>query len=70
MRDASDLRAQAELCLELARQINSRQNVEDLTAQAARYRAEAAEIETARPPAPTGPSPVGVEQPQARGKTV
>jgi predicted component of type VI protein secretion system len=47
MRDAQHLRAQAELCLELARQISDHKTVENLQAEAARYHAEAAEIEDA-----------------------
>jgi hypothetical protein len=45
MRDAQYLRAQAELCLELARQISDQKTAANLQAEAARYRAEAAEIE-------------------------
>jgi hypothetical protein len=47
MRDAQYLRAQAELCLELARQISDQRTVENLKAEAARYHIEAAEIEAA-----------------------
>jgi hypothetical protein len=46
MRDARYLRAQAELCLEIARQISDRTASENLRAEAARFHAEAAEIET------------------------
>jgi hypothetical protein len=46
MRDARYLRAQAELCLEMARQMSDRTASESLRAEAARYHAEAAEIET------------------------
>ena len=50
MRDAQYLRAQAEFCLELARQISDHKTVENLQAEAARYHAEAAEIEAGRQP--------------------
>jgi hypothetical protein len=46
MRDARYLRAQAELCLEMARQVSDRATSDNLRAEAARYHAEAAEIET------------------------
>ena len=46
MRDARYLRAQAELCLEMARQVSDRATADNLRAEAARYHAEAAEIET------------------------
>ena len=46
MRDARYLRAQAELCLEMARQMSDQRASENLRAEAARYHAEAAEIET------------------------
>jgi hypothetical protein len=46
MRDARYLRAQAELCLEIARQMSDQTTSENLRAEAARYHAEAAEIET------------------------
>ena len=46
MRDARYLRAQAELCLEMARQMSDQTASENLRAEAARYHAEAAEIET------------------------
>jgi hypothetical protein len=45
-RDARYLRAQAELCLEMARQVSDRATADNLRAEAARYHAEAAEIET------------------------
>ena len=45
MRDARYLHDQAELCLEMARQINDRTASEDLRAEAAGYRAEATAIE-------------------------
>jgi len=46
MRDARYLRAQAELCLETARQMSDQTTADSLRAEAARYQAEAAEIET------------------------
>ena len=46
MHDARYLRAQAELCLEMARQVSDRASSEKLRAEAARYHAEATEIET------------------------
>ena len=46
MRDANYLRAQAELCLEIARQISDHATAEDLRAEAARYQDEAAAVET------------------------
>ena len=46
MRDAIYLRAQAELCLEMARQVSDPIASDDLRAEAARFHAEAAEIET------------------------
>jgi hypothetical protein len=45
MRDARYLRAQAELCLEMARQVSHRATADNLRAEAARYQAEVAEIE-------------------------
>jgi hypothetical protein len=45
MRDARYLRAQAEFCLELARQVGDKATRDNLYAEAARYHAEAAEIE-------------------------
>ena len=41
MRDAKYLRAQAELCLQIARQISDRKAAENLRAEAAQYKAEA-----------------------------
>jgi len=52
MRDAQYLRAQAVFCLEIARQINDQKTVENLYAEAARYHAEAAEIESAEQSGP------------------
>jgi hypothetical protein len=46
MRDARYLRDQAALCLEIARQVSDAPTAENLRAEAARYHAEAAEIET------------------------
>jgi hypothetical protein len=50
MRDAVYLRAQAELCLEIARQMSDRQTVEQLWAEATRYLDEAAAAEEAQRP--------------------
>jgi hypothetical protein len=50
MRDAQYLRAQAEFCLEVASQISNQRTVENLKAEAARYHAEAAEMEVATKP--------------------
>jgi hypothetical protein len=50
MRDARYLRAQAEFCLEMALQMSDRQAVENLTAQAARFHAEAAALEAGEDP--------------------
>lgn len=46
MRDARYLRAQAELCLEMARQLSDETTADNLRAEAARHHAEADEIET------------------------
>jgi hypothetical protein len=46
MRDARYLRAQADLCLEMARQVGDRATADNLRVEAARYHAEATEIET------------------------
>jgi hypothetical protein len=46
MRDARYLRAQAELCLKIADQVSDPRAADCLHAEAARYHAEAAEIET------------------------
>jgi hypothetical protein len=46
MRDARYLRAQAALCLEMACQMSDPGTCENLRAEAARYHAEAEEIET------------------------
>jgi hypothetical protein len=45
MRNAQYLRAQAEFCLEVARQMSDHKIVENLQAEAARYRAEAVDEE-------------------------
>jgi hypothetical protein len=47
MRDANYLHAQAELCLEIARQVSDQAAAENLRAEAARYQDEAAAIEAA-----------------------
>jgi hypothetical protein len=49
MRDARYLRAQAELCLEIARQMSDRKAAQQLRADAARYHTEATEIEGMEP---------------------
>ena len=49
MRDAQYLRAQAELCLEIARHMSDPKAAENLKAEAARYHAEAAAMESAAP---------------------
>jgi hypothetical protein len=46
MRDARYLRAQAELCLEMARQVSDRATADNLREEADRHHAEATEIET------------------------
>jgi hypothetical protein len=46
MRDARYLRAQAVFCLEMARQISDQATCDNLRSEAARYHAEAEEIET------------------------
>jgi hypothetical protein len=45
MRDARYLRSQAELCLQIARQMSDRKVAERLRADAAQYHAEATRIE-------------------------
>jgi hypothetical protein len=50
MRNAQYLRAQAEFCLEVARQMSDYKMVENLQAEAARYHAEAVEVETEHHP--------------------
>jgi hypothetical protein len=47
MPGASYLRSQAEMCLEVAAKISDRKAAADLRTQAARYLAQAAEIESA-----------------------
>ena len=61
MRDAQYLRAQAEFCLEVSRQVSDHKTVENLQAEAARYRTEAAEIEAARQSGSTSRSRIDVE---------
>ncbi|MGA7012007.1 MAG: hypothetical protein WBZ16_06660 [Pseudolabrys sp.] len=46
MRDARHLRAQADLCLQMAQQLSDQAASDDLRAEAARYHAEAEEIES------------------------
>ncbi|MFY9879489.1 MAG: hypothetical protein WAK39_08815 [Pseudolabrys sp.] len=46
MRDAGHLRAQADLCLQMAQQLSDQAASDDLRAEAARYHAEAQEIES------------------------
>ena len=46
MRDARYLRAQAQFCLEMARQVSDAATADNLRVEAARYHAEADEIET------------------------
>ena len=46
MRDARYLRAQAEFCLQMAHQVSDAATADKLRAEAARYHAEATEIET------------------------
>ena len=46
MRNAQYLRAQAEFCLDVARQMSDHKMIENLQAEAARYHAEAVEVET------------------------
>jgi hypothetical protein len=48
MRNAQYLRAQAEFCLQAARRISDHKTVENLNVDAARYHAEATEVEAAR----------------------
>ena len=50
MRNAQYLRAQAEFCLEVARQMSDHKVFENLQAEAARYHAEAVEVETEQYP--------------------
>jgi hypothetical protein len=45
MRNAQYLRAQAEFCLEVARQMSDDKIIDNLQAEAARYHAEAVEVE-------------------------
>jgi hypothetical protein len=52
MRDARYLRAQAELYLEMARQVSDPKTADSLRVEAAHYHAEAAETETSVKTAP------------------
>ena len=54
MRNAQYLRAQAEFCLEVARQMSDHKVVENLQAEAARYHAEAVEVEAGDHPGSNG----------------
>ena len=54
MRDAQYLRAQAEFCLEVSRQVSDHTAVENLQAEAARYHAEAVEVEAEDHPGSVG----------------
>jgi hypothetical protein len=49
MRDARYLRAQAQWCLELARQMSDRKTADNLKAEAVRYQAEAVAMEEGEP---------------------
>ena len=62
MRDAQYLHAQAELCLELARQMSNPKTIENLKAEAVRYHAEAVDVEAAGQPESPGHSRIGVKQ--------
>jgi len=58
MRDAKYLRAQAELCLRIARQMSDETTADNLRAEAARHHAaEAAEIESFDQPPTTRTAP-------------
>ena len=52
MRDARYLRAQAELCLTIARELSDAKAAESVRAEAARDHAEAADIEGVQPSTP------------------
>jgi hypothetical protein len=52
MRDAPYLRAQADLCLQIASQMSDGATADKLRAEAARHHAEAAEIEANGQPEP------------------
>jgi hypothetical protein len=54
MRNAQHLRAQGEFCLEVARQMSDHKIVENLQSEAARYHAEAVEVETEHHPESEG----------------
>ena len=59
MRNAQYLRAQAEFCLEVARQMSDHKIVENWQAEAARYSAEAVEAEHHGDPTSIGPKMPG-----------
>ena len=59
MRDARYLRAQAELCLEIAREMSDPKAVVQLKADATRYHAEAAAIEGGEPTGLSAAAPDG-----------
>jgi hypothetical protein len=56
--DAQRFRAQAELCLRIARLMKDRAAADQLNAKAADYLAEAVELETNRPCASPNPTPI------------
>lgn len=58
MRDARYLRAQAELCLEIACQMSDPKAAEQLKADAARYHDEAAAMDSEVPAMPPTPDSV------------
>ena len=57
MRDARYLRAQAELCLRIARQMSDETTADNLRAEAARHHAEADEIKSFDQPPTTRTAP-------------
>ena len=57
MRNAQYLRAQAEFCLQAARRISHHKTVENLKVDAARYHAEATEVEAEHHSDPTSIDP-------------
>jgi hypothetical protein len=63
MRNAQYLRAQAEFCLEVARQMSDHKTVENLQAEAARYHAEAVEVEEHDPGSDRRPRSVDHKMP-------
>ena len=50
MRDARYLRAQADFCLQMARQMSDRKTADNLKAEAARYQTEALALEEGETP--------------------